>query len=702
MVSIEIRPLDYSKSFEQLTQKEKLFTYYLNKAVWAGIPISFYQISYESPALFIIFQNFFMSFENIDKLEEQILKNENISKADYNNFILYVVDFYSYYGNYYSFGHSKLIPILSIDKFELILKQSSKYNIFSNIWNNIKNLIYKNLFLLPKTSSKYKSNDIVGTYYLNGITNDEIKKIDNILTKKNILLVNTRLQKIDENKFEVLIGSIEEKEEKLKIDDKNISITLRYGDFKDYLIKINYYLEKAKLYASNDMEKKIIDLYIEHFSTGDVEKHKESQRVWVKNFSPIVEFNLGWVETYIDPQEVRSYYEGIVALQNKNSSVKYKILVDNVEYFISQLPWDRNFEKDKFIAPDFTALDIVGFPTTSLFVGINLPNYLDIHDTDGFKNLTLLNAYSDYNYDFLKNIINPKDVELDQKLGTKVSMFKTALHELLGHGTGKLFKIDENGNYNFDIEKTINPLTKEKIKTYYLPGETYETKFSSNCRALEEGRADYMALYLVFDKRAQNIFEFNENEYEDVIYIMWLSMFVSGILGIGSYHNGKWKNPYSLERFIFLNYVFKNQELGKEIVAFNIDEAKNSFKLVINKNNLINYGKNIVGEILMKIHIAKCIGDVKSVEDFVNKYQVVDEYMKNIYGMVPFTFTVKKQMNVDLIMEESNEKQIIKINQYPSTPLGFIKSVVDRFGLDYNEITYKQWTKYYDPFKKSQ
>ena len=537
---------------------------------------------------------------------------------------------------------------------------------------------------------------------MNGITNDEIKKIDNILTKKNILLVNTRLQKIDENKFEVLIGSIEEKEEKLKIDDKNISITLRYGDFKDYLIKINYYLEKAKLYASNDMEKKIIDLYIEHFSTGDVEKHKESQRVWVKNFSPIVEFNLGWVETYIDPQEVRSYYEGIVALQNKNSSVKYKIMVDNVEYFISQLPWDRNFEKDKFIAPDFTALDIVGFPTTSLFVGINLPNYLDIHDTDGFKNLTLLNAYSDYNYDFLKNIINPKDVELDQKLGTKVSMFKTALHELLGHGTGKLFKIDENGNYNFDIEKTINPLTKEKIKTYYLPGETYETKFSSNCRALEEGRADYMALYLVFDKRAQNIFEFNENEYEDVIYIMWLSMFVSGILGIGSYHNGKWKNPYSLERFIFLNYVFKNQELGKEIVAFNIDEAKNSFKLVINKNNLINYGKNIAGEILMKIHIAKCIGDVKSVEDFVNKYQVVDEYMKNIYGMVPFTFTVKKQMNVDLIMEESNEKQIIKINQYPSTPLGFIKSVVDRFGLDYNEITYKQWTKYYDPFKKSQ
>ena len=98
----------------------------------------------------------------------------------------------------------------------------------------------------------------------------------------------------------------------------------------------------------------------------------------------MVEFNLGWVETYIDPYGVRSYYEGIVALKDKNSSSKYKMLVDNAEYFISQLPWSKDFERDKFIEPDFTALDIVGFPTTVIFQGINLPNYLDIHDTDGF------------------------------------------------------------------------------------------------------------------------------------------------------------------------------------------------------------------------------------------------------------------------------------------------------------------------------
>ena len=698
MYNIEVIPMEYSKSFEQLTEKEKLYAYYLNKACWAGIPISSFQISYESPALFIIFQTFFKSFENIYKLEELILNNKNISKKDFHAFILYAVQFYLHYANYSSYGHSKFYPQLSEDQFEEILKQSPKYKFFEKIWQKIKKLIYIYFPSLPKKSSKYTDEFIVGTYYLNGITIEEIKKVDDILTKNNISLVNTRLLKIDENKYQVLIGSIEEKEETLELEDKSITILLKYGDFKDYLIKINSYLQKAKLYASNDIEKKIIDLYIETFTTGDIEKHKESQRVWVKNLSPIVEFNLGWIETYIDSQGVRAYYEGIVALQNKNLSIKYKTLVENSDYFISQLPWSKDFEKDKFIKPDFTALDIVGFPTTCIFIGINLPNYLDVHETDGFKSLSLLNADLDFEEKILKSIICEKDIELYHKLSIKVSKFKTSLHELYGHGTGKLFKKDENGNYNFDINNVVNPLTNEKIKSYYLPGETYETKFSTFCRSLEEGRADYMAFYLVFDKKAQQIFEFKEEEYEDVIYIMWLTNFISAIVGACQYNNGIWKNPYSQERFMFLNYVYQNQEVNKEILKFNIDENNQSFKMEINKTNLIKYGKDIAAKILMQIHISKCIGDVKAAKEFVNKYSVVDEFMYQINSMIPCSDVIKIRMNVDLIKKEEDKKEIIEINQYPSTSIGFVKSVVDRFNDDYNEITFKQWIKYYNPF----
>ena len=40
-------------------------------------------MSYESPAIFIIFQQFFSSFENKDNLEKIILNNGNISKSEF-------------------------------------------------------------------------------------------------------------------------------------------------------------------------------------------------------------------------------------------------------------------------------------------------------------------------------------------------------------------------------------------------------------------------------------------------------------------------------------------------------------------------------------------------------------------------------------------------------------------------------------------
>jgi hypothetical protein len=184
-----------------------------------------------------------------------------------------------------------------------------------------------------------------------------------------------------------------------------------------------------------------------------------------------------------------------------------------------------------------------------------------------------------------------------------------------------------------------------------------------------------MAFYLVFDKKAQQIFEFKEEEYEDVIYIMWLTNFISAIVGACQYNNGIWKNPYSQERFMFLNYVYQNQEVNKEILKFNIDENNQSFKMEINKTNLIKYGKDITAKILMQIHISKCIGDVKAAKEFVNKYSVVDEFMYQINSMIPCSDVIKIRMNVDLIKKEEDKKEIIEINQYPSTSIGFIKNL---------------------------
>lgn len=61
----------------------------------------------------------------------------------------------------------------------------------------------------------------------------------------------------------------------------------------------------------------MVEKYIESNSTGDMEAHKDSQRHWVKDLGPVVETNLGWVETYIDPENCRAYWEGWVCIQDK-------------------------------------------------------------------------------------------------------------------------------------------------------------------------------------------------------------------------------------------------------------------------------------------------------------------------------------------------------------------------------------------------
>lgn len=155
------------------------------------------------------------------------------------------------------------------------------------------------------------------------ISQEEIRVVDEFLAEKKLLHENTRIRKTTDGNYEVLIasalqhpppeGSDAGKESEWIMDGslQGKKLRLVFGDYIEELAKIALHIKKAGLNAANERQKNMMDEYAKSFGTGSLNAYKEAQKLWVKDIGPMVESNLGFVESYRDPAGVRSEWEGM-------------------------------------------------------------------------------------------------------------------------------------------------------------------------------------------------------------------------------------------------------------------------------------------------------------------------------------------------------------------------------------------------------
>jgi len=312
-----------------LSGNEKLYAYYLSRASWEGSKICYFQRSYEAPALLVLLKLLYSS-QPLPDLKEKAMAGGEIDESNWRQMLAYSASVFQNCGNYKSFGDTKFVPELSPEKFKAILKSSIAYQnyqgVMESIWEKTEKEVYTEVE--PYYQIAFPNKNGCSSYYSGDINEDEATRVDEFCQSIKLSPLNTRLFKLKPKEYELKVASWladAGKTPYLKtyewpVGEEKWTIHVTGADFSAFMEKTTKNMQHALDYALNENEKRMVADYIEHFTYGDMEIHKNSQRHWIKDVGPTVECNIGFIETYLDPLGARAEFEGFVAIVDKKVS----------------------------------------------------------------------------------------------------------------------------------------------------------------------------------------------------------------------------------------------------------------------------------------------------------------------------------------------------------------------------------------------
>ncbi len=284
----------------------------------------------------------------------------------------------------------------------------------------------------------------------------------------------------------------------VKKDGKIVEEVYRVGGrYSGQIAAIVQHLEAAIPYATEPMGKALGAL-IAFYRTGATKDREAYDIAWVQDKASPVDTIDGFVEVYLDARSIKGAWEGLVFYVNHEKTSAIQKLAQNAQWFEDRMPWDPKYRKEGVQGITANAIDVVietgeSGPVTP--VGINLPNDQTIRERYGSKSVSLSNVREAYDKSMLPAFRSefswtPEETDRATKWNALAGELTTNMHEVIGHASGKV---------------------EERLKGN--PQASLKEQFS----ALEEARADLVALYFLPDPKLVEFGLVSTGDHDDIV-----------------------------------------------------------------------------------------------------------------------------------------------------------------------------------------
>ena len=556
--------------FGSLTPQQQQLAYWLTQASIAINPIIYDQLS-----------RFGLRQKRV--LELIVAHPAGSDRAAYDRILAFTKLFWANRGNHNETTAQKFLPEFTYDD----LKAAGLFALshgaggrmtedgFLNEILELKPSLFDPNFEPTTTAKNPRSGmDIIqasaNTFYV-GVTAAELSK----LTERYPL--NSRVVKQD--------GRLEEQVYRAGTPDHRIPP----GLYAEYLAKANSYLEKAATVAEPAQAQVIRDL-IRYYQTGDPKDWIRFGTDWVQNNAP-VDFSNGFIEVYRDARGAKGSSQSFVTVTDERVNSLMVKIAENAQYFEDRAPWAPQYRKQGVKPPLAKAVEALietgDFHVNT--VGDNLPNENEIHEKYGSKSFLFTGSSRALSRAGGTRMLREfaasrEEYVICEKYQDEAEDLLTALHEIIGHGSGRLNpKLTQDAGFY--------------LKQYYS--------------TLEEARADLMALWNIWDPKLQELGLVSNPDVAKAMYYASARVALTQLRRIPK--GDIIEEDHERNRQLIVNYI-----MDKTGAIAKVNRAGKTY-LVVRDFEKMRKG---VGMLLAELMRIKGEGDYSAIQALIDKYAV--------------------------------------------------------------------------------